>query len=82
MAPAAAVPDSHAVGSVQNTAKVQNTPIAATVNTIIVVVGSLIVLLAASAAAVSSSGAPTCFTRSRVASECRAHRIIAMVPNR
>src|SRR6185437_9061787 len=31
--PAAAVPDSHAVGSVQNTAKVQNTPMAATVST-------------------------------------------------
>ena len=35
-----------------------------------------------SATAVNSSGAPTCTTRSRVASECRAHRIIAIVPNR
>ncbi len=32
IAPAAAVPDSHAVGSVQNTPKVQNTPIAAIVD--------------------------------------------------
>src|ERR1700761_8352700 len=44
MAPAAAVPDSHAVGSVQNTPKVQKTPIAATVSTTMVMVGSLIYL--------------------------------------
>ena len=36
IAPAAAVPDSHAVGKVQNTAKVQNTPIAAIVSMIMV----------------------------------------------
>src|SRR4051794_2115520 len=41
MAPAAAVPDSHAVGSVQNTAKQQNTPTAATVSTTMVSVGSV-----------------------------------------
>jgi hypothetical protein len=41
MPPAAAVPDSHAVGSVQNTANVQNTPVAATVSTIMVMVGSV-----------------------------------------
>src|SRR5580692_4888851 len=81
IAPAAAVPDSQAVGSVQNTPKVQNTPIAATVSTTMVMTGSLMVLEAANANAVSNSGAPTCRTRSREASECRAHRIIAMVPN-
>src|ERR1700704_6287302 len=32
MAPAAAVPESHAVGSVQNTPKVQKIPIAATIS--------------------------------------------------
>src|ERR1700742_26509 len=37
IAPAAAEPDSHAVGNVQNTPKVQNTPIAATTSTTIVV---------------------------------------------
>src|ERR1700740_2880855 len=36
IAPAAAEPDSHAVGSVQNTPKVQNTPIAATTSATIV----------------------------------------------
>src|SRR5882757_11490199 len=36
IAPAAAVPESQAVGSVQNTPKVQKVPIAATVNAIIV----------------------------------------------
>src|ERR1700722_14938183 len=81
IAPAAAVPDSQAVGSVQNTPKVQNTPIAATTSATIVMTGSLMVLEAANANAVSNSGAPTCRTRSREASECRAHRIIAMVPN-
>src|SRR5882757_10889747 len=49
IAPAAAVPDSHAVGSVQNTANVQNTPIAAIVSSTIVVKGSAMVLEAASA---------------------------------
>src|SRR6201997_1587634 len=36
IAPAAAEPDSHAVGNVQNTPKVQNTPIAATTSATIV----------------------------------------------
>src|SRR5580692_7683648 len=40
IAPAAAVPESHAVGNVQNTPKVQNTPIAATVSTTMVMTGS------------------------------------------
>ena len=39
--PAAAVPESQAVGRVQNTPKQQNTPIAATVSTTIVMVGSV-----------------------------------------
>src|SRR3954449_3214145 len=41
MPPAAAVPDSHAVGSVQNTAKVQKMPMAATVSTTMVKEGSV-----------------------------------------
>ena len=41
MAPAAAVPESHEVGKVQNTPKTQNTPIAAKVSTTIVMVGSV-----------------------------------------
>src|SRR3984957_9884399 len=49
IAPAAAVPESHAVGNVQNTPKVQNTPIAATVSTTMVITGSAMVLEAASA---------------------------------
>src|ERR1700761_3992825 len=39
IAPAPAAPDSHAVGSVQNTPKVQNTPIAATTSATIVTEG-------------------------------------------
>src|SRR4029077_16102586 len=42
IAPAAAGPDTPPGGKVRNPAKVQNTPIAATVSTIMVVVGSVI----------------------------------------
>src|SRR5260370_34908464 len=56
--PAAAVPDSHAVGSVQNTAKVQKIPMEATVSTTMVMAGSVMELEAPSAYGGHTNGTP------------------------
>ena len=69
MAPAAAVPESQAVGRVQNTPKQQNTPIAATVNTTKAKVagGAALLLGSAAAHAQEATGASAAFTEVQAA---------------